>query len=271
MTQRFTLPYGYSLVAALAGSSQTGYYKAALQLAEFLWFVPVALQTALLHSTSEMWSKGQNSRVTEVASRVTRYSLLFTLLLVLGLWALADELIPLYYGEEFTSAILPLLFLLPGSLGFAVARPIYSISQGKGDMKPLILASGLSALINIVLNLVLIPKYGMVGAAIATSIGYGSMLIFHGFAALRIGFNPFADLRLLRIFVAGGVSSVSIFGLSEIIDGKIVSLLLVPPTGLIIYAYLAYRLRIVDPDDVSSVWEYVPSRITTLFSSNAAK
>lgn len=251
------------LLQPIAGSTSTGYYKAALQIAQFLWFIPIALQTALLHSTSEIWSRDDQSEISTIAARVTRYAIVATLLLVIGLWALADALIPVYYGSEFSPAVVPLLLLLPGTLGFAIARPIYSIGQGKGNLRPLILASGLSALINLALNVIMIPRYGMFGAAVSTSIGYGSMLVFHGVVARRIGFDPFADLRVFRIAFTAVASVPFVFGLDRVITGNIASLLLVPPAGFVFYALAAIKTGAVDSDDVLAIARPLPSSLRT--------
>lgn len=227
------------LLQPLSGSEQTGQYKAALVIAEFLWFVPMAIQLVLLQATSELWANEDVDRITHIAARATRYTLLLTVLLALGLAALADPFVPLYFGSEFAAAIDPLLLLLPGVIGFAFARPIYAIGQGKGDLRILILATGVAALLNVVLNLLLIPRFGMYGAAVATSIGYGSMAGLHVWSARRIGFDPIADLRLGRIAVTVIGAAPVILGVAYVIPWPLLALVVVPLIGFTVYAGLA--------------------------------
>jgi O-antigen/teichoic acid export membrane protein len=234
------------LLQPLAGSQQTGFYKAALVVAEFLWFVPFAVQTVLLHSTSQLWEAGEHERISEIASRTTRYTLLLTILVAIGLAALADEFVPLYFGGEFSPAVLPLLVLLPGSLCYAVARPIIAIGQGKGDLRSLILATGAAATLNLGLNLLLIPRYGMAGAAIATSVGYGSMLFLHLRSARKIGFDPIGDLRPVRIVGTAVLVGPLIFLLDTLVASGPLSLLAVPPVGFVCYALVAVGLGAID-------------------------
>jgi len=111
--------------------SAVGNYKAALTIAEFLWFVPMAIQTVFVHSTSELWSQNRYQQISELVSRTTRYTFLLTAVMAVGLAALADIAVPIYFGAEAEPAITPLLLLLPGALGFAIARPILAVSQGK--------------------------------------------------------------------------------------------------------------------------------------------
>ncbi|ELY68295.1 polysaccharide biosynthesis protein [Natrinema pellirubrum DSM 15624] len=250
------------LLQPLAGSQQTGLYKAALVVAEFLWIAPQAAQIVFIHSSSELWSRGNLDEISRMASQATRYTLLFTVLIALGIAALASEFMQLYFGPEFDAAVTPLLLLLPGALGFALARPIYAIGQGKGDLRSLIVATGTAAVINLVLNLFLIPRYGMAGAATATSIGYGSMLAFHYIVARRIGYNPISDLRVTRVGFTAAISAPVIFGLAYAIDSSVFSLVVVPPVGFLVYSTLALRTNAIESEEITSILDNAPSPIS---------
>lgn len=245
----------------VAGDRATGYYRGALVIAEFLWFVPNALQMVLLHSSSELWSEGQSERITELSSRTTRYNLSLVLLLAIGLAALAGDFLPVYFGPEFEASVQPLLLLLPGTIGFALARPIFAIGQGKGDLRILIFATGTVAIVNLVLNALLIPTYGVVGAAVATSVGYGLMAVLHILAARRIGFNPVQDLRLVRIGTVGIIAGIVIFGAAALIDSSILSLVIVPPLGFIVYAILTLQFNVISPEEIEPIVTRLPEPV----------
>lgn len=246
------------LLKLFKGSTVTGYYKAALVIAEFVWFAPVALQMVLLHSTSELWSKNDDEQITRLASRATRYSLLLTLLLAIGLAALAHAFVPLYLGEEFRPAITPLLLLLPGTVGFSVARPIFAIGQGEGSIGILVRATVVSTVLNLVLNLVLIPQYGMVGAAVATSVGYGSMLLLHVWSARTIGFDPLNDLRFARVAITALSSGAFIFLLARAIGSPLVALVFVPPLGFLCYSAVAITVGAIDYGELDEIADHLP-------------
>ncbi|SEV81149.1 flippase [Natrinema salifodinae] len=249
------------LLHPIAGSEQAGYYQAAIVITDFLWLVPFAVQLTLLHSSSELWSNGRRERINEVSALATRYVFLVTMLFCVGIAVLADSFVPLYYGGEFEAAIRPLQFLLIGVVGFAVARPIFAIGQGKGTLRTLIYATGAAVAFNLVLNLLLIPRYGTNGAAVATSIGYGSMLIFHVWSARRLGFDPLGDFRFGRILATTVVTGVVIYPLDAVIGSPVVSLLLVPPVGLVIFLLTAVTVGAIDDDDIIYMLERSPERV----------
>lgn len=244
------------LLQPFAGSTVTGYYQAALKIAEFVWFIPFTIQIALLHRTSELWAEDEIEKITGLAAKITRYVVSLAVMIAIGIAVLSDEFVPLYFGKEFSRSITPLLILLPGALGFAIARPIYSISQGNGQLQPLIIATMVAAFANIVLNILFIPRFGMYGAAAATSISYGGMVVLHVVTARRIGYDPLADLRLRQIVILVMVAAPVVYGADILITSPILSLVLVPLVGLVTYVFLFIHLGIASDDDKKRMKRY---------------
>ncbi|MEY7851008.1 polysaccharide biosynthesis C-terminal domain-containing protein [Natrarchaeobius sp. A-rgal3] len=242
-------------------SSDVGNYRAALQLAEFLWFVPLALQTVFVHSTSELWSRNRTRKITELASRTTRYTFLLTAVMAIGLAALADVAVPIYFGAEAEPAIEPLLLLLPGALGFALARPILAVSQGNGTLRYPVAATGVAAGVNVALNAALIPQYGMHGAAIATSIGYGSMFVLHCWSARLVGFDPLADARLARTGLTTILAGVPIVALAAAIANPWLALVVVPPVGFAVFLGFALLVGALDPAEPFEILAAFPDPV----------
>lgn len=235
--------------------AKIGYYKAALILTEFLWIAPRALQGVMLQSVSDLWRQEKIQEITSIAKRSTRYILLFTLLCSIGLAALSAEFIPFYFGDEYQPAIIPLLILLPGTLGFAATRPVLTITQAKGEFKPLIIATGVAAIINIGLNGALIPIYGLKGAAVATSIGYGSLLFTQYWAARTLGYQPYDRTDLLRIASSAGISAPLILSISHYING-FMSLIVVPPLGagiFVLASVITGALRVQEIEEFKNI------------------
>lgn len=256
------------LITRFLGPSEAGIYAAALALAEYLWFVPASLQNLLIHSTSDLWEDRRINTINDIASRATRYTVLVVTLMALGIAALATHFIPLYYPDEFIGAVEPLYVLLPGAVAFAIARPTFSIGQGNGNLRPLIVASGVAALLNLVLNIVLIPRFGIIGAAVATSIGYASMLVMHTWSARSLGFNPLNDLRAGRIIATAVLSAIPIFGVAALIENNLLAMIVVPIVGATIYTVVAVVTGAVDIDEILEILTSFPdpigSRATTL-------
>ncbi|NKE34534.1 oligosaccharide flippase family protein [Natronococcus sp. JC468] len=242
-------------------SAAVGNYRAALLLAEALWFVPIVIWTVHGRSTAELWSRNRFDEITALASKTTRNTLLLTAVAAVTLATLADAVVPLYFGPDATPAIEPLLLLIPGALGFALARPVLEIATDEGSLRYPIGATACAAGLNVVLNALLIPGYGMHGAALATTIGYGSMFVFHVLAVRRIGVDPLAGARLGRAAAATALAAVPIFALATVVVNPWLSLLLVPPFGLFVYLVFAVLTGTVAPAEPFDALAELPEPI----------
>ena len=253
------------MLRILSDSETTGFYKAALGLAEYLWIAPIALKTVLLHSSSTLWSNDRFDTITRVSARVTRYTILLTVLMGIGLAVLSTRFVPLYYGEAFSVAVTPLLLLLPGVIGFAGARPLKSISQGSGKMRVLIAVTTVAAVMNLLLNAALIPIFGMNGAAVATSISYGSMFFLFVWAAWKIGYDPLDDFRASRIVGTAILAAPVIWLTNHLLTHDIVALVVVPVVGGVVFGIAALAVGAIDRTDLLPVLERLPDPIRDVF------
>src|SRR5207244_886579 len=89
----------------------------------------------------------------------------------------AEWAIVMLFGEEFRSASLALRLLLPGIIMESVSKIIANDIAGRGRPGINAKLAALAAFINIVANLVLIPRLDFAGSAIATSISYSVLAV----------------------------------------------------------------------------------------------
>jgi O-antigen/teichoic acid export membrane protein len=240
------------LVSYFLDPTQTGHYRAALQVSEFMWVVSVAMELVMIQSTAELWERGATEEITALLSRYLRYVVVATVLLVAGVFVLGEQFLTVYFGPPYEASVLPLQVLLPGVLGFAVARVIWPVLQAGGHLRRLLLATGTALLINVILNLALIPRVGILGAAIATSIAYGTMAVTHVIAARRVAVRPTVDLPIWRVMVLGGVT-IGVLSVLEPLGPWWVDLSVLPLVGLGLYAAGMSVFRIATVQEVTEL------------------
>lgn len=139
-----------------------------------------------------------------IYSTVSTYVVALLVLLVGGLCAVAPAVVRLFTTERFqaAAAVTPWIALgvmfqglyLVGSIGLVITK--------RTKLYPV--ATGSAAAVSVLANLLLIPRYGMLGAAWANTLSYATL------AAATVGFSwrvypiPYEWNRLLRIYIAGG-------------------------------------------------------------------
>lgn len=161
------------------GPRGVGIYTVSVAAAEMLWLIDYAVVNAALFKISSL-EAGESWEYTWRTFKSTG------LLLVGGgilLGGMAPWLVVLLYGDQFQEAILPLILLIPGVIGWGASRVLSQfISYNAG--KPY-LTSGAAltgCVLNIIGNLYAIPRWGIAGAAAASSGSYLMTLLVLGAA-----------------------------------------------------------------------------------------
>ncbi|MEF8757124.1 MAG: polysaccharide biosynthesis C-terminal domain-containing protein, partial [Halobacteriales archaeon] len=118
-----------------------------------------------------------------------------------------------------------------------------------GHLRKLLVATGTAVALNVVLNLLLIPRVGIVGAAVSTAIAYGSMAVTHVLAARSVDLRPLEGLPIGRVFFLGAVT-VGVLVALEPLGPWWIDLGVLPWIGLAVYAAGTVVLDVVDPEEV---------------------
>jgi O-antigen/teichoic acid export membrane protein len=241
------------LIGFFLNTESVGAYKAALVLARLLWLIPLAFQTVLLHYVSEIWSKGKSSELEDIITGIAKYVTLIMILFGFGLLILAGPFVTLYFGAEFSDSVVPLQILIIGSLGFGLARVMNPIIEGTGHIKAGIRISAGIVALNITLNILLIPIYGITGAAIATSISYFAKLIQYSYLlkSLKIHLlTKFPKFQMLILAVAFPLFLYFFIFLP--IPGGL-TLIVIPVIGFGIFMVLSWTLGLLRWREVKNI------------------
>ncbi len=173
----FNLRLDSFLVNAFQGAAEVGQYTSSVTFAEFLWYIPNAVSSALFPKVSSV-DKATANRITPQACRQT---LLIVILAAIPFSVVGGWLLVAFYGEPYRPAVTPFLWLLPGMIGVTVAKIISADLSGRGKPQFAAYTAGITICITLVLDLVLIPMFSINGAAIASSIAYitsGALAVF---------------------------------------------------------------------------------------------
>jgi len=157
------------LLDNLSTSFETGIYSKGVSVTEYLWQIPMLLSTVVFARSAV--SKDDKAFSIKVA-QLLRLSFLVICVAALVLFLLSKFIIVLMYGEAFSGSVMVLNTLLPGALLLTIFKVINMDLSGRGRPWVSLKAMTPALLVNLVLNVVFIPKYGAVGAALASTISY---------------------------------------------------------------------------------------------------
>ncbi len=157
------------IIKALSKSTMAvGQYGVSVTLAEQVWVFASAISSVMFPYITSIENDEDKSKVTSLTFKIV---MVVTFMAIIVLF-FASNLIRFVYGEDYYGSIIPLKILLIGvfslSLGKILANDI--ASRGKPELNALSNLMGL--LVNVIFNILLIPRFGIAGAAMATSISY---------------------------------------------------------------------------------------------------
>lgn len=148
---------------------EVGYYAVAILFVEGLRLIPDSVQKIITPAIANYHGKNDYRNITKLIKISVLRVFMITLFASLSILLLGQFLIEMLFREDFLSAYEPLLILLVGSLIYGPISSINGTLPGIGKVNVMFKISLICALMNVVLNIFMIPKYGITGAAIATS------------------------------------------------------------------------------------------------------
>lgn len=157
------------LVQYFLGLAATGIYSIAIVIAELLWFVSSSVTIAAYGRIGSS-NKDESERL---VVRIVQLNLIILTVIFPLLYAIAYIAIPIVFGSPYEAALTPLLVMLPGVLVYGAASSLSAYFTNQLGMPGLSAKVAFVSLsINLVLSVVLIPSFGLIGAAFATSVSY---------------------------------------------------------------------------------------------------
>ena len=179
------------LVEWFMGEAALGVYKVSTNFAEMMQRVPNVAGLVLLPKVIR--GEDESARIT---LQVARGTLLFSICAGAGLLFFGDLLVA-HTFPKYQDALAPLRWMIPGLLLAGFGSVLNTKLAGRGYPPVTIAVPAVALVLNVVLNIVLIPRMGLQGAAISTSIAYGVWSLSMTFFFLRYsGLGVGAFLRL---------------------------------------------------------------------------
>jgi len=239
------------LVEIFQNSRQTGIYKGMSVLSHFLWIIPAATAEIALHNFSDMSSNSEIKKIRHFVEFIISKQVAFLALLGVGMLVLAEPFIALYYGGSFLPGAIVLQLLTVGSVLGASSTIISPTLEATGNIVDAVKAAGLAAMLNVILNIFLIPYYGMIGAAIATSISYASMMVVYSYYySSHMGYNPLLKVKWRKIAFSVGITFLILSVFKNIFNSPLSQIIILPPLGAFVYILLSIRLGILNSSEV---------------------
>lgn len=186
------------LLSFFRPSDEIGHYFAAAKTTGLTLFILYAVGTAYAGRIAAAHALGDRRGLEDLVGTAVRWTFIPAAVVIAGILAVGYPVLA-QFGETFTDAY-PLMFILAaGILVKAAMGPSDVILNMMGHQRVTALSLGAAAVVAVLLNLVLIPLWGVTGAAVATATAFATMALINGAALRRLeGLNLFVGANLSR-------------------------------------------------------------------------
>jgi O-antigen/teichoic acid export membrane protein len=225
--------------------------------------IPRAIYTTYFPAISSFHGAGDMDRLRNTTERVMAFTMIIMAFIPLAMMAIAPWIIGLLYGEEFLPAVAPFMVLSVwglvrpvGLLAMAIPQSMNRPSVGAGAM-------GLTAVLNVVLNAIMIPIYGMMGAALATTVSYIIGFTYLTEISLRMAGSRFPWAPVSKAVASAAMAAVVMHGAFLMLEPSfdsagtswslILPVMVVGFAGLGLYVLLLGLTRAVTVEDARFV------------------
>jgi len=175
------------LIEGLMGDVPLGLYSTAYNLCQYVQSVFIAsVSQAIMPIYMRMWDRNGREETATFVERSLRTYVLLGGPIIAGLAAVGPELLPALASDKYTSSVVILPWVIAGmavdGLNPILGAGLFIHRKTRTIMS--IVMSG--AVLNVVLNVLLIPRMGIMAAAVATLISYAFTALGMGFAGRRL-------------------------------------------------------------------------------------
>lgn len=238
------------IISKLLGFTQTGFYAAAYKFVDLMNFFPAVVSHSLYPAFASLIAQKDLGAVRLLLERYSRLLAAFAVPMAMGVSILSYRLIELLAGEEFVRAQYAL-----GVLSWAVALLIIYITVNALVISQLTkkatIITGINIIVNIVGNILLLPRFGFIAAAWMTVVSEAVQCVAY-FYFVRKYITHFAYFRYVwKVALAAVVMGAVIWPL------RMQHLFISVPVGVIVYASVLLGVGFISKDDLSFIKRFL--------------
>lgn len=230
---------------------EVGIYNVILPTSLLFLFFGTAAASIILPMVSELWAKNDKVRIVEGMRLVYRYLFVVLLPVVAILFVFASFFLNLFFGKEYVVGTAALQVLLVGVFLYALSVINHSFFTAIGKPQVVTMIIFISAAVNVGSNLLLIPLFGITGAAVSTSVCYAVAFVISVWKAKSYLGIEVPWKKWGRLLFAGSVFVLLLYQIPVWLHLNLwVEIILSVLISSIVYLLLIFYLKVIDVDEI---------------------
>lgn len=226
------------IIGLLKTAYEVGLYNAAVPLAQFVQLIMGATVFIYKPVVTGLYSQGALAEIKQIYQSLTRWVMLLVFPVFLVIFLFPKPVINIVFGQEYVGASPALRILALAFLSLPLLGPQGSTLMAMGKNNILMCVAAAGAIVNIVLNFILVPLVGIAGAATATLVSWGGVQLTDLIILYKMtGIHPFSKSYYLPMAISLAASLAVYF----VVEHFLTVTFWMPPIILIVF-WMIYLL-----------------------------
>ena len=231
------------MLTNMIGDYATGIYNASYKLISVLTLF-YSIYGAVIFPVMSKFYKNDESMLLVSYEKSIKYLLMIIIPIAIATIFYSTDLVHLFYGHKYdaASSVLSILIWTVCLLFVSGAgNTLLNASHKEVSVTKIYL---IAAIFNVVMNLILIPRFSYNGAAVTTVLSDVLIVVVQSYVIYKLGHRPNKKLYsdIVKIIIGSGILGIALYFLH-------MNMWVALPVGIIIYFATIYLLRVFDNDD----------------------
>jgi O-antigen/teichoic acid export membrane protein len=236
----------------MRGAEELGLYAAAVRLVDVFGVIPSAFSISIFPVFSRYFVASPE-RLAKAYRASFKCMAVIIIPIAVGIMLVSGPVIRIVYGGQFASATSVLNILIWSEVFIFLGMVHANLLVATGLQKLELLFAMINAAVNIAANIVLIPRYGIIGAAAATLVSYGSWIPVSYYLKKTRPYTKAMLLSMVKPLIAALLMGCAVFLLCA---GR-APLVLVIPTGIVAYLLFMILIKGIERSDLEYLMQLV--------------
>jgi O-antigen/teichoic acid export membrane protein len=233
-----------TMLGSLANTGEVGLFEQSEKIIKLVLGLVTSLGVVMLPRMSNTFANGNNEKMNGYLNKSLQGVAYVSIPMAIGLAAVSKELVPWFFGPDFTNVSCLMVILTPILFFIAISNVLgvqYLLPTNR--TKEFTVSVTIGAIINLILNFILIPYYKALGACIATVIAEFCVTLVQ-FISLRKNIKKKIILKsIVKYILSATVMFIVVRFIGAYIGAKIITTIIQGVLGAIIYVVILVLLK----------------------------
>ncbi len=230
--------------AIITDKSEVGYYEQSQKIIKMLLTVVTSLGTVMVPRIANTFINGDTKKIQEYMKRAFNFVFLIAFPMMFGVLAISNNFVPIFFGQGYEKVAILMSVISPILLIIGLSNVIgtqYLLPTKK--QKEFTISVAIGALVNFTINMLLIKKYGALGASIGTVVAEICVTMMQ-FIFIRKRFNILEILKIsIKYLIAAVIMFIGCIIIGNIIKNSLYAIIAQVVVGIGVYGIILLILK----------------------------